>query len=196
MMLFILNDWASLSLIEQLFWGISILFSVLFILQLISSFVGGDVDGMSAEGDADISVEGDMGIDFQFFSLKNLVAFFTIFGWTGIICVGSNLSPLVSTLIATLAGLIMMLIMASIMYFMGKLTEDGSLKLINAIGKSGTVYLPIPAKRAGMGQEQIQVQGLQTLDACTDSDQDIQTGALVEVIDVLNDQILIVKSSV
>lgn len=196
MTLFILNDWASLSLIEQFFWGIAILFSVLFILQLISSFVGGDIDGMSAEGDADISVEGDMGIDFQFFSLKNLVAFFTIFGWTGIICVGSNLSPLVSTLIATLAGLIMMLIMASIMYFMGKLTEDGSLKLKNAIGKSGTVYLPIPAKRAGMGQVQIQVQGLQTLDAYTDSNQDIQTGALVEVVDVLNDQILIVKPSV
>ena len=196
MTLFILNDWASLSLIEQFFWGIAIIFSVLFILQLISSFVGGDVDGMSAEGDADISVEGDTGIDFQFFSLKNLVAFFTIFGWTGIICVGSNLSPLVSTLIATLAGLIMMLIMASIMYFMGKLTEDGSLRLKNAIGKSGTVYLPIPAKRAGMGQVQIQVQGLQTLDAYTDSDQDIPTGALVEVIDVLNDQILIVKPSV
>ncbi|WP_372645232.1 hypothetical protein [Ancylomarina sp.] len=196
MTLFILNDWASLSLIEQFFWGIAILFSVLFILQLISSFIGGDVDGMSAEGDADISVEGDMGIDFQFFSLKNLVAFFTIFGWTGIICVGSNLSPLVSTLIATLAGLIMMLIMASIMYFMGKLTEDGSLKMKNAIGKSGTVYLPIPAKRAGMGQVQVQVQGLQTLDAYTDSDQDIPTGALVEVVDVLNDQILIVKPSV
>jgi membrane protein implicated in regulation of membrane protease activity len=196
MTLFILNDWASLSLIEQFFWGIAILFSVLFILQLISSFVGGDVDGMSAEGDADISVEGDMGIDFQFFSLKNLVAFFTIFGWTGIICVGSNLSPLVSTLIATLAGLIMMLIMASIIYFMGKLTEDGSLKLKNAIGKSGTVYLPIPAKRVGMGQVQVQVQGLQTLDAYTDSDQDIPTGALVEVVDVLNDQILIVKPSV
>ncbi|MGZ2370393.1 hypothetical protein ACXR6G_11440 [Ancylomarina sp. YFZ004] len=196
MTLFILNDWASLSLIEQFFWGIAIIFSVLFILQLISSFVGGDVDGMSAEGDADISVEGDTGIDFQFFSLKNLVAFFTIFGWTGIICVGSNLSPLVSTLIATLAGLIMMLIMASIMYFMGKLTEDGSLRLKNAIGKSGTVYLPIPAKRAGMGQVQIQVQGLQTLDAYTDSDQDITTGALVEVVDVLNDQILIVKPSV
>ena len=196
MTLFILNDWASMSLIEQFLWGIAILFSVLFILQLISSFVGGDVDGMSAEGDADVAVEGDMGIDFQFFSLKNLVAFFTIFGWTGIICVGSNLSPLVSTLIATLAGLIMMLIMASIMYFMGKLTEDGSLKLKNAIGKSGMVYLPIPAKRAGMGQVQIQVQGLQTLDAYTDSDQDIPTGALVEVVDVLNDQILIVKPSV
>jgi len=196
MTLFILNDWATMSLMEQFFWGISILFSVLFILQLIFSFVGGDVDGISAGGDADVSVEGDTGIDFQFFSLKNLVAFFTIFGWTGIICVGSNLSPLVSTLIATFAGLIMMLIMASIMYFMGKLTEDGSLELKNAIGKSGTVYLPIPAKRAGMGQVQIQVQGLQTLDAYTDFDQDIQTGALVEVVDVLNDQILIVKPSV
>lgn len=196
MTLFILNNWAMMSLIEQFFWGIAIFFSVLFILQIIFSFVGGDIDNLSAIGDADLSVEGDMGIDFQFLSLKNLVAFFTIFGWTGIICTGSELSPLVSTLIATFAGLVMMLIMATIMYLMGKLTEDGSLSLMNAIGKSGTVYLPIPAKRKGMGQVQIQVQGLQTLNAYTDLDQDIPTGALVEVVDVLNDQILIVKPSV
>ncbi len=193
MRLLILNGWASLSLIEQFFWGIAILFSVLFLLQLISVFIGGDVDNMSAEGDADVAVESDTGIEFQFFSLKNLVAFFTIFGWTGIICVGSGLSPLVSTLIASIAGTLMMLLMAFIMYSMGKLIENGKLDMKNAIGKSGTVYLPIPAKRTGMGQVQIQVQGLQTLDAYTDSEELIPTGTLVEVVDVLNNQILIVK---
>lgn len=193
MRLLILNGWASLSLIEQFFWGIAILFSVLFLLQLISVFIGGDVDNMSAEGDADVAVESDTGIEFQFFSLKNLVAFFTIFGWTGIICVGSGLSPLVSTLIASFAGTLMMLLMAFIMYSMGKLIENGKLDMKNAIGKSGTVYLPIPAKRTGMGQVQIQVQGLQTLDAYTDSEELIPTGTLVEVVDVLNNQILIVK---
>lgn len=194
-MLFISNWWSSMNLSEQIFWGIAILFSALFIIQIILGFISGDIDGVSAEGDADVAVEGDTGIDFQFLSVRNMLAFFTIFGWTGIICLGSDLSPILSTLIATVAGLIMMFIMASIMYFMGKLTEDGTLKIKNAIGKSGNVYLPIPARRSGMGQVQIQVQGLQTLDAITDHDLEIPTGSLVEVVDILNNQVLIVKPS-
>lgn len=194
-MLFISNWWSSMNLSEQIFWGIAILFSALFIIQIILGFISGDIDGVSAEGDADVAVEGDTGIDFQFLSVRNMLAFFTIFGWTGIICLGSDLSPILSTLIATVAGLIMMFIMASIMYFMGKLTEDGTLKIKNAIGKSGNVYLPIPAQRSGMGQVQIQVQGLQTLDAITDHDLEIPTGSLVEVVDILNNQVLIVKPS-
>lgn len=183
-------------LVEQIYWGIAILFSVLFVLQMGLTFIGGDIGEMSAEGDADAAIEGDTGIDFQFLSVKNLVGFFTIFGWTGIICLGYGLGPGWSTVIAAMAGLLMMLIMASLMYSMGKLTEEGTLNLNNAIGKSGDVYLPVPAQRKGMGKVQIQVQGLQTLDAVTDNNEDIPTGALVDVVDVLNDQILIVKPSV
>jgi len=193
MMLSISNWWNDMNLIEQVFWGIAILFSFLFVIQTVLSFMGGDVDDMDVEGDADAAVDGDAGIDFQFLSLKNLIAFFTLFGWTGIICIRSGMGPGVSALIATAAGLLMMFIMASIMYFMGKLVEDGSLKMKNALGKPGNVYLPIPASRKGMGKVQIQVQGLQTLDAVTDNETDIPTGAIVEVVGILNNQILIVK---
>ena len=195
-MLSISDWWGSMYLVEQIYWGIAILFSVLFVIQMGLTFIGGDIGDMSAEGDADVAIEGDTGIDFQFLSVKNLVGFFTIFGWTGIICLGYGLGPGWSTLIAAMAGLLMMLIMASLMYSMGKLTEEGTLNLNNAIGKSGDVYLPVPAHRKGMGKVQIQVQGLQTLDAVTDHNEDIPTGALVDVVDVLNDQILIVKPSV
>jgi hypothetical protein len=184
--------WSTLELAEKIYWGISIPFSVLFLIQLVMTFIGGDIDDVSADGDADAAVEGDTGIDFQFLTLKNLIAFFTIFGWTGIICLDAGMGTGISSFIATIAGLIMMLIMASIMYFMGKLTEEGTLNLNNAIGKVGNVYLTIPAGRKGMGKVQIQVQGLQTLDAITDSEKDIPNGAVVEVTEVLNDQILVV----
>jgi hypothetical protein len=196
MMLSISEWWSSLELVEQVFWGIAITSSILFLFLMVFTFFGGDVDDVSAAGDADAAVEGDTGIDFQFISFKNLVGFFTIFAWTGIICLGSGLGPGFSTLLATIAGLIMMVVMASILYFMGKLTEDGTLRLNNAIGKTGNVYLTIPSGRAGMGKVQIQVQGFRTLDALTDFDQDIPTGAVVDVVDVLNNQILIVIPSV
>lgn len=193
MILTISNWWTDMNLVEQVFWGIAILFSFFFVIQTVLTFFGGDVDDMDVDGDADASIDTDGGIDFQFLSLKNLIAFFTIFGWTGIICLHSGFGPGFSALIATGAGLIMMVIMASIMYFMGKLVEDGTLKMKNAIGKTGSVYLPIPAKRGGMGKVQIQVQGFQTLDAVTDNETDIPTGAIVEVVEILNNQILIVK---
>jgi hypothetical protein len=194
MILQISDWWSTMDLVEKIFWGISIPFSVLFIVQMVMTFIGGDVDDVAADGDADVSVESDTGIDFQFLTLKNLIAFFTVFGWTGIICLHMGLGPVLSGFIAFIAGLIMMSVMATILYFMGKLTEEGTLNLNNAIGKIGNVYLTIPAKRKGMGKVQIQVQGLQTLDAITDSDDEIQTGAVVKVIEILNNEILVVKS--
>lgn len=194
MILQISDWWNGLEMLGKIFWSISIPFTILFMVQIVLTFIGGDFDDVSAEGDADLAVEGDTGIDFQFISLKNLIAFFAVFGWTGIICMGMGLGSGLSTLIASLAGLLMMLIMASILYFMGKLVEEGTLDLNNAKGKTGSVYLSIPANRKGVGKIQVEVQGLQTLDAITDNDTDIPTGSVIQVVDVLNDQILIVKT--
>lgn len=195
MLLTISESWQSLMLIEKIYWCIAIPFSVLFIIQIILTFFGGDMDGIEADGDSDVSIESDHGIDFQFITLKNLVAFFTIFGWTGIACLDGGLSVGKSVLISAIAGFVMMAIMASIVYFMGKLSDDGTLRLKSAIGKVGSVYLTIPAKRGGMGQVQVKVQGLQTLDAMTDSEEDIKTGAVIEIVEILNDEILVVKPS-
>jgi hypothetical protein len=46
-----------------------------------------------------------------------------------------------------------------------------------------------------MGKVQIKVQGLQTLDALTDNEEDIKTGGVVDVVEVINDEILLVKLS-
>ena len=98
-----------------------------------------------------------------------------------------------SVLLAVIAGLLMMVLMASLMYFMGKLTESGTLDLKKSVNKTGTVYLPIPPKRNGMGKVQIMLQGFQTLDAVTDEEAEIPTGSLVEVTDTLEGEILVVK---
>lgn len=187
--------WQDLLLFEKINWAIAIPFSVLFLIQIVLTFFGGDMDSIEADGDADVSVEGDTGIDFQFLSIKNLIAFFTIYGWTGIVCIESGLGVGATTAISTMAGFVMMTIMASIMYFMGKLTENGALNMNNAIGKTCSVYLTIPAQRGGLGKVQIQVQGLQTLNAMTDSEDKLPTGSIVEVVNVLNDEILLVKKS-
>lgn len=183
--------WEGLNLSLKIYWALAIPFTLFFLLQLVLSFMGGDVP----DDTPDAEVEADTGIAFQFFTLKNLVAFFSIFGWTGIACIDSGLSEITSLIIALIAGLIMMTVMASIFYFLGKANADGTLKMKNAVGGVGEVYLTIKSKRGGIGKVQIKIQNsLRTLDAMTDDDQDIPTGKIITVKQVLNDSILVVTA--
>jgi hypothetical protein len=185
--------WAAMSLPLKIYWVVAIPFTLLFLFQLILTFTGGDFSESDASGDSDAAIDADTGIDFQFLTLKNLIAFFTIFGWTGVASLSSGMGVALTVIISLIAGLIMMAIMASLFWFMGRLTDDGTMRLKNAIGKTGTVYLPIPGNRSGTGQIQIKVQGLQTLDAMTDNSTGFKTGQVVQVIEVLNGDILLVK---
>jgi len=185
--------WLTLTIAQKIYWCIAVPFTLLFVLQMVMTFFGGSVEEIDTSGDSDLLVDSDTGIDFQFITLKNLIAFFAIFGWTGVACLSSGYSITVTVFVSFVAGLIMMSIMASIIYFMGKLSDDGTLKIKNSIGKSGIVYLPIPPNRTGTGQVQIKVQGLQTLDAMTDSITEIKTGSVVEVVEIVNGDILLVK---
>lgn len=187
--------WEAMQLMEKIYWCIAIPFSTLFLILLVLTFFGGDLDDIEAGGDADASVESDTGIDFQFITFKNLTAFFTVFGWVGIASLDGGMSLGVALLISSVSGLVIMAIMASLMYFMGKLTSDGSLKMDNAIGKTGSVYLTIPPKREGLGKVQVKVQGFRTLDAMTDSEEGLPSGSIIIVEDILSDEILLVRSS-
>jgi membrane protein implicated in regulation of membrane protease activity len=192
-MLTISTWWAAMSLPLKIYWVVAIPFTLLFLVQMIMTFTGGDFSESDATGDSDAAIDADAGIDFQFLTLKNLIAFFTIFGWTGIACLHAGMGSGLTVLISLIAGLLMMTIMASLIWFMGKLTDSGTMKLKNAIGKTGTVYLPIPEKRSGTGQVQVKVQGLQTLDAMTDSPETLKTGQVIEVVGVISGDILLVK---
>lgn len=189
----ILPNWSETGIFEQVFWVITIPATLIFLVLLVLTVFGGDT-----ETDVDTDVDGDMAagdsIPFQFLSLKNIVAFFAVFGWSGIGFVHAGMAPWLVVLLSTLCGLLMMTLMATLFYLMSKLAESGTLKMKNAIGKLGEVYLVIPAKRGGFGKVQLNVQGsIRTLDAITDDTEKIPTASIIEVLDVIDDQILLVK---
>jgi membrane protein implicated in regulation of membrane protease activity len=194
MLLDISMFWQDLNIIQKIYWVIAVPATVLFLIQLVLTFIGFDHD-TDISGHADVSVDGDHGIGSQFLSFKNLLAFFTVFAWSGLACIEAGSSVFVSVLVSTFAGLLMVAIMVAIFYYMSKLSDSGTLDVNNAIHKIGTVYLTIPANRKGMGKVQIKVQGFQTLDALTDDDSDIKTGAIIEVVDIIGKEILLVKRS-
>ena len=185
--------WQGLSFSLMVYWSIAISFTFFFTLQLVWSFFSGD-DVPDDTPDADIAA--DHGIPFQFFSLKNLVGFFTIFGWAGIAALDSGLSQTTALIIAMASGLVMMTIMASVYYMLAKANADGTMRIRKAIGNTGEVYLTIPGKRNSIGKVQVKVQGaIRTLDAVTDDDLDIPTGKIIKVKEVVNDNILLVTSN-
>lgn len=183
--------WSGLSLILKVYWAMALPFTVIFVLQLILSFLGHE----SVDDVPDAEIHADHGIGFQFFTLKNFIGFFTIFGWTGIAMIESGTSNGMSIVVASVAGTLMMLVMAGMFYLLMKAQHDGTMKIEKAIGQTGEVYLTIQSKRGGMGKVQIKVTGaLRTLDALTDDDADIQTGKIVRVSNIVNDNTLLVTS--
>jgi hypothetical protein len=185
--------WSSLESFEKIYWAIAIPASFAFLIQLVATFFGGDAD---ADMDIDAEFDADTGIGFQFFTLKNLIAFFAIFSWTGLACIDAGLSKSATIGISVSSGLAMMVIMASIFYFAHKLTQSGTLKLSNAIGSEGETYLTIPANKGGYGKVQINIQGaLRDLDALTDDAEDIPTGSIIKVVEVSSNNILTVTKN-
>lgn len=178
---------------SQFFWVIALIGSLVFLFVVITTFIG--IDG-GDDLDVDSDIDADTGIGFQFITFKNLVGFFTIFGWTGIACLNAGISKPVSVIIATVAGLVMMGIMAAMFFSMKKLADSGTLKYKNAIGAIGEVYLTIGATRSRMGKVSVRVQGsLRELEALSDALEELKSGTLIKVVDVTSNGILIVEQT-
>jgi hypothetical protein len=183
--------WEGLSVVLKIYWGIAVPFTLFFVLQLVLSFLGAE----SPDDLPDSEIEADHGIPFQFLTVKNLIGFFTIFAWTGIACTEAGFSNGITLVLATVAGLLMMGLMAGLFYLMMKSGADGTMKIRNAIGQVGEIYLTIQPKRSGMGKIQVKVSGsLRTLDAMTDDEKPLTSGQLAQVVEIVNDNILLVTS--
>lgn len=188
-----MEQWfSSLPLFDKIYWAVALIGSVIFLILLVLTFMGSDSDAF--EGDVDLEVEADGGIGFQFLSFKNLMGFLTLFGWSGLACIEAGLSKGTTVFISSLCGLLMMLAMAALFYYLSKLQSSGTLNLKNAMGQIGEVYLTVGAKRSKIGKLSITVQGtLRELEALTDEGVDLVQGNVVRVKDITENGILIVE---
>ena len=185
------NWFEALTLFEKIYWIVAIAGSVILLILIVMTLMGGDVDDL---GDVDADIDGDTGIGFQFLSFKNLMGFLTIFGWSGLACLDNGLSTGMTIFVSVICGLLMMLAMASLFYYLSKLQSSGTLNLKNAKDQIGEVYLTVGANRSRIGKVSVNVQGtLRELQALTDEDKDLVQGNVVKVHDVTDTGILIVN---
>lgn len=169
-----------------------------------SSDGGADMDGDGIpDFDADIDADGngipdhlEAGHDhgLRLFTVRGLVAFFSIMGWTGIVLSKNDMPNLWSIVIAILAGLAAMVITALVLKFALKLQSDGTMDIKNALGVSGTVYITIPAERKDRGKINLMLQEQYgEFDAVTDEKESLPYGTEVTVVGVSGTNTLVVK---
>ena len=181
-----------MELMDFFLW-VGIIFGTIFIIQTIMTFMGmGDYDVEVPNVDGMLDMDAlDSG--FPILTIKNLVVFGTMFGFTGMACVKNGVSEKNSVIIALMVGIAMMLIVAYLYYYLRKMGEEGNVKVEDSIGKTGTVYLKIPGENSGKGKVNVTLQGgIREFFAVTDGGE-IATGKLVVVLDVIGDNILKVK---
>lgn len=192
--------WTALTGLEKIFVGLALPFSILTVIQLILELLGlgadhGSFDGDSSQGLDSFSIDHDAGgffDHFTFFSVRNLIYFFMMFGWTGLACSKGELPIWLSIIIAIFAGLLTMIILGWIFYTFSKLTESGNTKITSAVGKVGTVYISVPEKRSGTGVIQLVMQGAtQEINAMTDGEK-IDVNKSVKVTEILDGNIALV----
>ena len=193
-LLILVKWWNELNLAEQIFWTISIIFSVLFVIQLISSIIGIEFDSDVPEdmevGDSDAHFGVDH--DFTIFSIRSIIAFFTFFGWVGVIALNSGMSLTLTILLSFISGVIALFFVAFVLYQLVKMAEEGTVDIEDVLGKYGKVYVPVPAKRDGSGLVNIELSNkVMELRAVTDGDL-LPTGTIIYVLKILQDNILLV----
>lgn len=192
--LLITQWWGELSTIEQVYWGISLVFSTLFIIQFVMSLIGLEMDSEIEIGADTLDTDLELSYNFQLFSIRSVIAFFAFFGWIGLFVLNRTDGVWFSLAFATIGGLIAMVTVAYLMYSISKLNEEGNVHIQQALHESGEVYLTIPENSSGVGKIHINIHGaLKEVDAAT-TGKEIPTGSKIKVVDIINKNTVLVES--
>ena len=186
-----IDYWLHLTPTMKMFVGIGAISSAVLTLQMILAMIGGDLDGLDAEVDIpDTGEGGASGI----LSIRTIGAFFTGFGWSGAAMLQAGHGPGAATFVGIVVGSIFMALIFYLMTYLHSLRQEGTINYANAVGKIGSVYLPVPPHRKGIGQIEVLVQGrLKIVQAITDNDKKIGNRVAVRVTELVDTQTILVE---
>lgn len=201
--------WNGLNYLQQVFTCFAIPATVVLFIQIVLFFIGlpgGEGDADAADGGADgdgIGTDGtEPGADdsdssdaaeVRLFTLRSVVAFFAVGGWTGVVLGGMDFSASAVVILSIMAGWTALYFVTWAIRMALRLQYSGNIQVSNAIGKVGEVYIPIPAANKGRGKVNVIVQErLCEFEAVTSADRDLKTGESVFITGVTDDNVLTV----
>ena len=186
-----IDYWLHLTPTMKMFVGIGAVSSAVLTLQMVLAMFGGDMDGLDA--DVDIPDAGEGGAS-GILSIRTIGAFFTGFGWSGAAMLQAGHGTGAATFVGIVVGSIFMALIFYLMTYLHSLRQEGTINYANAVGKIGSVYLPIPPHRKGIGQIEVLVQGrLKIVQAITDNDKKIGNRVAVRVTELVDTQTILVE---
>lgn len=161
----------------------------LFVGQLLLGLLGtaadvdfdeapGPVDGHAGFGHSDTWFVG-------MFSLRTIVAAVFVFGLAGM-AAADHFAPRDALLIALAAAAGTMVVVGKFIQMLLQLNADGTVRIENAVGRPGTVYLTVPGQRSGSGKVTVKVQGRTMEFEAVTADETLPTGTPVTIVQVVN----------
>ena len=190
--------WAGLSLIMKILWTVTLVASLLFVIQSILTFIGADAD-TDFDTDIDTSMDGGDLSNIEggsnLYTFRNFVNFCLGFGWSAILLQDSIPSTAVLILVSAFIGVALVAAVMYLFKWLSSMQQSGNINVQKqAAGCEGKVYLTIPAARSGSGKVQITIAGsVREYDALTESEEALKTGTPIRVVDALDANTLLVE---
>ena len=187
----IIEWYSAIAPTEQVFWACAIIGSVIFLIQLVCTLIG--MDASDVEVDFDGANTLDMGGGMSLFSVRALVNFLVGFGWAGVSLRPAISADVVLYVVSIAVGLFFAWLVMALMNKLLRLERNGAFSVSEAVGKTASVYLRIPAGCQGHGKVQVSIRGsVHEFPAVTDCEE-LRTGTMVKVVSVLEDSVLLVS---
>lgn len=147
------------------FYCAAFFFSLIFVVQMVLALIGmhgGDVglDAHPSAADAHNAPSDASGASFVLFSVQSVLAFFTLFFWTSALFQSSGRSVPLSMIYGLCWGAVAMLGVAALVTALMKLAKAGNQNVASCVGRTGTVYIDIPA--GGYGEVRLLCDGVMT----------------------------------
>lgn len=179
-----------------LFLWCAVLAGSVFLIQSLLAVMGFGLDELDIPDDIpdDLpdggdSFSADHGSTWLFgvISFRTIIAALTFFGLAGLATESAGATAPVSLTVAIVVGLAAMYSVYWLMKVMMGLGQDGSIRIENSIGLTGTVYIPIPGENAGTGKIQMKLQNrIVEYAAQTTERERLSTGTQVRIVEVLS----------
>lgn len=181
--------WTGIGLVGQIYALIAIPSTLVLVVQtvLLIFGIGGDdidSDGIDLNGNGMGDTPGDGSESgLALFSIRGIMAMAAIGGWSGLVMHSSGIALPITVLLSLAFGFLALVGIAYIMKVAVKLQDSGNIDLGSAIGKVGTVYIPVPGNMTGSGKINLTVQErFIEIGAVTTADRKLATGESVRVI--------------
>ena len=185
-----------------LFLACAVVGGTLFVCQFLLSALGfaghGDAGGHDAHfdhgGGHSDGAHGDHGHGsawfFSVLTFRSVVSALTFFGLVGLATSSAHWSRPASLGAATLAGVAALLLVASLMRGLVNLRDEGTVRIENAVGQTGTVYLTVPGKKGGVGKVTLELQNRSAEYLAVTFQDALPTGSKVVVVDIVGPETL------